>query len=483
MSDFLPLTPGVEIRFAGDQRVSGFTFDSRQVMPWMVFVARKGSLMDGHDFIGSAIASGSRVILCERFPSETPDSVCFIRCASIPETLGEMLHAFYDQKLRELQLIGVTGTNGKTTVATLLYQLFSRLGYRCGLISTVGIQIVNETLPATHTTPDQIRLFALLHQMLEKSCSHVFMEVSSHAVHQERIAGLPYKGAIFTNLSHDHLDYHGTFKAYIEAKKLFFDGLGKEAFALINLDDVHGAVMVQNTKARVIRYAIRHMAEHRGRILENSFAGLHLKFDELEWHSKLIGEFNAHNLLAVYATALQLGMSKTEILQHLSELDPPPGRFDWIRNAADGRVGIVDYAHTPDALEKILRNIQSIKTPDQRILTVVGCGGNRDKEKRPIMAKLAIQWSDQVILTSDNPRDEEPSDILMQMEQGIAPEDSGKYLVIEDRAQAIKTACAMSKHHDIILVAGKGHEHYQEIKGIKHPFDDLKILKTFMFNL
>lgn len=482
LGEFLPFDAGIEIIGSVEKKVKGFQFDSRNIEKGIAFVAKKGTQQDGHDYIDAAISSGCDVIFCEFFPARIHDQLTYIKCNSIADVLAKMLPAFYDLDLHGICIVGVTGTNGKTTVATLLYQLYKSLGYRCGLISTIENRIADEVIEATHTTPDQIRLFELIYQMQMKHCSHVFMEVSSHALDQKRVNGLPFRIGIFTNITHDHLDYHKTFKAYLDAKKSFFDSLNKDAYAVINMDDRNGMVMVQNTRANVISYALNQMASHRGRILDNSITGLHLKFDETEWHSRLIGEFNAYNLLAVYCSALSLGMDSEELFRAMSLLNPPEGRFDWIRNETTNKIGVVDYAHTPDALEKILKNINAIKNRTQRIVTVVGCGGNRDKEKRPIMARIASELSDHIILTSDNPRNENPSDILKEMEQGIQRDKKEKYLVIEDRTQAIKTACMISGQTDIILVAGKGHEKYQEIKGQKLPFDDMKILKQFLLN-
>jgi UDP-N-acetylmuramoyl-L-alanyl-D-glutamate--2,6-diaminopimelate ligase len=482
LGEFLPIDTGVEIKGSVENKVKAFQFDSRKIEKGIAFVAMKGTQLDGHDFIDSAIALGCEVVICERFPSVISEKVTYVKCESVTDYLGKLLPAFFDLDLDDLVLIGVTGTNGKTTVATLLYQLFGLSGFRCGLISTVENRIVDEVVSATHTTPDQIRLFELLSQMQKKHCSHVFMEVSSHALDQNRVRGLNFKVGIFTNITHDHLDYHKTFKAYIDAKKRLFDTLSKDSYAIVNIDDKHGLVMIQNSRAVKCTFALNQMADHRGKILENSITGLHVKFDETEWHSRLIGEFNAYNLLAVYSCTQCLGMAKQDAFEALSMLKPPEGRFDWIRNDKTNKIGIVDYAHTPDALEKILQSIKAIKTKSQKIITVVGCGGNRDKSKRPVMASVASTLSDKVILTSDNPRNENPSDILTEMENGISQDKKEMYLVIEDRTQAIKTACMISEYSDIILVAGKGHEKYQEIKGQKLPFDDMKILKQFLLN-
>ncbi len=482
LGEILPFETGIEIKGPVDKKVKAFQFDSRKIESGIAFVAKKGTQQDGHDFIARAISAGAEVILCERMPEITMENITYIRCESVPDLLAKMLPVFYDLDLDELNIIGVTGTNGKTTVATLLYRLFGFLGFQCGLISTIENRIVDEIMASTHTTPDQISLYELLSQMQEKHCSHVFMEVSSHALDQMRVQGLPFKAGIFTNITHDHLDYHKTFANYINVKKSFFDNLSKDAYAIINIDDKHGMVMTQNTKASVCTYAVYQMADHRGKILENAITGLHLKFDDTEWYSRLIGEFNVYNLLAAYSCARSLGISKEEVFKALSLVSPPEGRFDWIRNDTTQKIGIVDYAHTPDALEKILGSIKSIKTKTQKIITVVGCGGDRDREKRPLMASIASQFSDKVILTSDNPRTEEPSEILKQMELGISNEKKEMYLVIEDRTQAIKTACMISNNSDIILIAGKGHEKYQDIKGEKLPFDDKKILKQFLLN-
>jgi UDP-N-acetylmuramoyl-L-alanyl-D-glutamate--2,6-diaminopimelate ligase len=482
LGEFLPNDTGIKITGSVDKQITAFQFDSRKVGKGIAFVAKKGTQLDGHDFISQAIDAGCELIICEYLPEFIPPQITFVQCSSVTELLEKMLPVFYDLDLNDLKIIAVTGTNGKTTVATLLYQLFSQLGFRCGLISTIENLVAGELLVATHTTPDQISLFELLSRMQKKHCSHVFMEVSSHALDQDRIKGLPFTAALFTNISHDHLDYHKTFRAYIQAKKKLFDGLNKSAIAIVNVDDRNGKIMIQNTRARVITYALNSMADHRAKVLENSLNGLHLKFDDTDWHSGLIGEFNAYNLLAIYSCAIEMGVEKSELMECLSLLHPPEGRFDQILSKKDNKIGIVDYAHTPDALEKIINNIRGIRKKSQRIITVIGCGGNRDAFKRPLMAGIATELSDRVILTSDNPRDEDPMDILQQMEAGISEDKKENYLVIEDRAQAIKTACMMAAPSDIILVAGKGHEKYQEIKGQKLLFDDKEILKQFLLN-
>ncbi|MGB1121724.1 MAG: UDP-N-acetylmuramoyl-L-alanyl-D-glutamate--2,6-diaminopimelate ligase, partial [Saprospiraceae bacterium] len=388
------------------------------------------------------------------------------------KALGKMAGNFYDNPSTQLKLVGITGTNGKTTCATILYKLFMKMGYKTGLLSTVENKIGNQIIPATHTTPNPVALNELLAKMVENGCDYAFMEVSSHSIHQERIAGLDFDGAVFTNITHDHLDYHGTFKNYINAKKKFFDDLDKKAFALTNIDDRRGTVMLQNTRAKKYSYAVKKMADFKAKIIENTLIGLQLELNGREFHSRLIGEFNAYNLLAVYGTATLLGHDDMEVLTVLSSLQTAEGRFDYIVSKTNNIIGIVDYAHTPDALEKVLQTIDGVKSGDSQVITVVGCGGDRDRTKRPIMAKVACDYSHQVILTSDNPRTENPFDILAAMEKGIPPYATQKVLTIENRRQAIKTACTLAKQNDIILVAGKGHEKYQDINGVKHHFDD-----------
>ncbi len=460
--------------------VQGFSFDSRKASPEIAFVARRGHQLDGHDFIKDALSRGCRAVCCENLPEQLAEGVSYIYSANLTACLGEMLHRFYDNSFEKIHLVGVTGTNGKTTVASLLYALYTSMGYRCGLISTVENIIHTEKQIATHTTPDQIALYDLLNQMVQKQCSHVFMEVSSHAIDQGRIEGLNFEVAIFTNVTHDHLDYHGTFKNYIYTKKKFFDNLNERSFAIVNVDDPNGSVMLQNTRAQKQTYGIRTFAAHKAKILGNGMEGLHLKFDPYEWHSKLMGEFNAYNLLAVYVTALCLGGEPVQVLAYMSALEPVRGRMECLRNNKTGKMAVVDYAHTPDALMKILENLNALRKAGQKLITVVGCGGNRDKAKRPIMAHIACTYSDKAILTSDNPRDEEPGAILHEMEEGVKEEFKGKYVLIEDRLQAIKTACMMADRGDLIIVAGKGHENYQEVKGEKLPFDDKEILNTFL---
>ncbi len=459
-----------------DKQITSTVFDSRKVEQGSLFVAVRGTQVDGHQYIPKAIKLGAVAIVCEDIP-EKEDQVAhttYIQVADTSVALGLIAQNIYDHPSRKLQLIGVTGTNGKTTIATLLYQLFTQLGYKVGLLSTVENKIGSQVLKATHTTPDALTINALLQQMVEAGCTYAFMEVSSHAIHQNRIKGLQFRGGIFTNLSHDHLDYHKTFKEYINAKKKFFDDLPDTAFALTNIDDKQGRIMVQNTKAEIATYSLQRIASYKAKILENRIDGLHLTFNDQAVFCRLIGVFNAYNLLSVYGVGDLLGVDPEELLLILSNLKAAEGRFDTV--ILQGKIGIIDYAHTPDALENVLNTIQKIATKAQQIITVVGCGGDRDRKKRPIMAKVACQKSDTIILTSDNPRSENPYHILEEMEQGVPESASDKVLVIENRAQAIKTACKLAKVGDIILIAGKGHEKYQEIKGEKFPFDDKQTL-------
>ncbi|MDQ4142123.1 MAG: UDP-N-acetylmuramoyl-L-alanyl-D-glutamate--2,6-diaminopimelate ligase [Bacteroidota bacterium] len=460
-----------------DVAVHGLTFDSRQAGAGKAFFAIRGVQADGHAFISKAMEAGSSLIICETLPDELDPQVTYVQVKDTAEALALMAAAFYDNPAKKLKLVGVTGTNGKTTCVTLLHKLFRELGYNTGMLSTVQNQINETVLPATHTTPDAITLNALLQQMVEAGCTHCFMEVSSHALVQHRVTGLAFAGGIFTNITHDHLDYHKTFDEYIRAKKLFFDMLPAKAFALVNADDKRGAVMLQNTKASKHEYSLRKATEFKARIVDNSIQGLHLEIEGNEIWFKLIGAFNAYNILAVYGAAVLLGEDSHEVLTILSSLTSAAGRFDYV--VSDNNItGIVDYAHTPDALENVLQTIQQIRTPSQQVITVVGCGGNRDATKRPIMADIACRLSDRVILTSDNPRFEDPQEILNQMQQGVKPTDFKKTLTIVDRKEAIKTACALADRGDIILVAGKGHETYQEIKGVKYDFDDKQIVQT-----
>lgn len=465
-----------------DVAVQGITFDSRQVREGVLFVAVRGVQVDGHTFISKAEEASAVAIVCEELPQELNPSITYVQVKDSSEALGYLASAFYGNPSAKLKLIGVTGTNGKTTSVTLLHKLFRELGYHVGLISTVQNQIDEEVIPSTHTTPDAVKLNELLAQMVKAGCTHVFMEVSSHAMVQHRVVGITFAGGVFTNITHDHLDYHGTFDEYIKAKKSFFDMLPKNGFALINADDKRGPVMVQNTKASTHFYALRKVVEFKGRIIDNTIQGLHLEVDGQEIWAKLIGSFNAYNLLAAYGVAVLLGEDPTEALTVLSSLSSAAGRFDYIVSESQ-ITGIVDYAHTPDALENVLNTIQQIRNPNQKVITLVGCGGNRDAAKRPLMADIACRLSDKVILTSDNPRFEEPQAILEDMQKGVKPLDFKKTLSVLDRKEAIKTACMLAEPNDIILIAGKGHETYQEIKGVKYDFDDKQVLRELMQQL
>jgi UDP-N-acetylmuramoyl-L-alanyl-D-glutamate--2,6-diaminopimelate ligase len=458
-------------------QIRDLQIDSRKVGIGSAFIAIKGVSSDGHDFIDKAVEKGASTIVCELLPGDRKDGVTYIQVENSAAAAGYMAHNFYGQPSTKIKLIGVTGTNGKTTIATLLFKLFTALNYKCGLISTVQNQIGETVIPATHTTPDAISLNALLHRMTEEGCTHVFMETSSHAIHQHRITGLQYTGAVFSNITHDHLDYHKTFDEYIRVKKLFFDGLPTTAFALSNADDKRGAVMLQNTHGAKYLYSLKTMADFKGKILENTLAGLIMIINDQEVHFRLIGEFNAYNLLAVYGTAICLGENKEDVLVSLSEVTGAEGRFDYIISPAEKIIGIVDYAHTPDALVNVLATIQKLRKGHEQIITVVGCGGDRDKTKRPIMAEAACEYSTRVIFTSDNPRSEDPNEILRDMETGLNTAARKKSISIVDRKEAIKTAVSLAHGEDIVLVAGKGHEKYQEIKGVKSPFDDKAVLK------
>jgi len=469
----------------GDMEVSvtGICFDSRKVQDGSLFIAVKGTQSDGHAYIGKAIELGATAIVCEVLPETIQEQVVFITVKNSAQALGIIAANYFGNASAQVKLVGVTGTNGKTTTATLLYQLFTVLGYKVGLISTVENRVGNQVIPSTHTTPDPIQLNLLLKQMMEEGCSHVFMEVSSHAIDQERIAGLKFAGAIFTNITHDHLDYHKTFENYIKAKKKYFDELSTEAFALVNADDKRGMVMLQNTKARKQTFGLKKMVDFKGKIITNSIEGLELEIAGKHVWFKMIGDFNAYNLLGVYGAAMLLGEESDEVLTQLSALQGAPGRFELVIPGAKV-IAIVDYAHTPDALQNVLETIAQFRTGNEQVITVVGCGGNRDKTKRPLMASIACKLSNKVVLTSDNPRDEDPLQIIQEMQTGIMPAEARKTLVIADREEAIKTACMMAKEKDIVLVAGKGHEDYQEIRGVKYPFDDRKVvermLKMFM---
>jgi len=457
--------------------VYGLTEDSREVKEGYLFAAISGTRQDGHLFIDNAISAGAAAIICEDMPANKADHVCYIQVENSAAVLGCLTSAFYGHPSRFMKIIGVTGTNGKTTIATLLHRLFMQLGYLCGLISTIEYKTGNESSVSTHTTPDAIKLNALLAQMLQSGCQYVFMEVSSHGLVQHRVSGIRFAGGVFSNISHDHLDFHHNFDNYLDAKKSFFDQLTPEAFALVNKDDRRGLVMIQNTSARKFTYAINTFADFKGRVLESSFDGLLLELDDIQLHTFLIGDFNASNLLAIYATAILLGADKDEVLRAISTLKAAEGRFDIVKDPNVGVYGIVDYAHTPDALEKVIDTINNIRTHNEKLITIIGCGGDRDKLKRPKMTAVACEKSDRVILTSDNPRTENPDMILADMKAGIGPQYVRKTLSITDRKEAIKTACMMADAGDIILLAGKGHEKTQEIKGVKYPFDDKEILR------
>lgn len=450
--------------------------DSRKTGPRSLFIALKGTHTDSHQFIGQVVAAGTTAIICEALPASLATGVTYVQVENSAAAAGMIAHNFYGQPSEKLKLVGVTGTNGKTTIATLLYKLFTALGCKCGLLSTVQNHIGDRVVPATHTTPDAISLNELLKEMLDAGCTHVFMETSSHAIHQHRITGLKYAGALFSNITHDHLDYHKTFDEYIRVKKSFFDALPSDAFAISNADDKRGAVMLQNTNAKKYFYSLKTVAEFKGKILENNLTGLVMTVNDQEVHFRLIGEFNAYNLLAVYGAAICLGEDKEEVLRCLSVLDGAEGRFDYVVSPKERIIGIVDYAHTPDALVNVLTTIQKLKKGHEHIITVVGCGGDRDKTKRPVMGSAACEYSDKVIFTSDNPRSEDPDQIIRDMEAGLNTAAKRKYVPITDRAAAIRTAIGLARPEDILLIAGKGHEKYQEIKGVKYPFDDKQVL-------
>jgi UDP-N-acetylmuramoyl-L-alanyl-D-glutamate--2,6-diaminopimelate ligase len=465
-----------------DIAINALHFDSRDVDYNDVFIAIRGTLSNGHDYIETAINLGAIAIVCDRFPEIIVNGVTYIQVKDTNNALAFMAANYYDNPSHNLKLVGITGTNGKTTVASLLYQLFKKAGYKVGLLSTVRILVDETEFKATHTTPDSITINKYLRQMNEAGVEFCFMEVSSHGVHQKRTEALEFAGGVFTNLSHDHLDYHSTFAEYRDVKKRFFDKLPKTAFALTNIDDKNGLVMLQNTFAKKITYALKTYADYRAHILESQLSGLLLKINDQEVWVRLIGTFNAYNLLAIYGTAIELGLDRLEVLRLLSELESVSGRFQFI--VSQGNVtAIVDYAHTPDALENVLKTINDIRTKNEQLITVVGCGGDRDKTKRPLMADIASTLSSKVILTSDNPRSEDPDDIIAEMEAGVQPQNYKKTIATSDRKQAIKIACQLAGPNDIILIAGKGHETYQEIKGVKHPFDDMLIVKDFLEQL
>ncbi|VAW15278.1 UDP-N-acetylmuramoylalanyl-D-glutamate--2,6-diaminopimelate ligase [hydrothermal vent metagenome] len=476
LKDILPAKEAIEVFGSLHVEVSGIVFDSRKVKPGCLFVAARGTRVDGHRFIQGAIENGAVAVVCEDIPTEMPGNITFIKVNNSSRVLGGLAAAFYGFPSKTLKIVGVTGTNGKTSIVTLLHGLFTKLGYKAGLISTIKNSIGGKETRATHTTPDAVQIQRLFAEMVDAGCAYCFMEVSSHAIHQGRIAGVGFSGGIFTNLTHDHLDYHKTFAEYLKAKKMFFDGLPGTAFALTNIDDKNGLVMVQNTKAKIITYSIRALADFRCKVLERHFDGMLLNIDNREVWAKFVGNFNAYNLLAVYVAAISLGQEQDEVLSAISELEPVRGRFETIRSL-DGKLAIVDYAHTPDALQNVLNTISEIRSHNEQVITVVGAGGDRDKSKRPEMAREAVLASDKVILTSDNPRSEVPEQIIADMEAGLDALQKKKVLSIVNRKEAIKTALMLAGPGDIILVSGKGHEDYQEVKGVKHHFDDKEVIE------
>ena len=490
LSELIQAIEPLQVIGKTDVNVHAIQFDSRKVEAGDLFVAQAGTAVDGHTFIPSCVEKGASVIVLDnsQYLADTKDGVTYVLVKNSEQALGLLAHQWYGRPSEKLTLVGVTGTNGKTTIATLLYEMVRAMGYKAGLISTVVYYVDGIAYPSTHTTPDALALNALLAQMVEAGCRYAFMEVSSHSIAQERIAGLQFAGAMFTNLTRDHIDYHKTFDNYRDTKKRLFDGLRKEAFAVTNADDKNGLVMTQNTRAKVFTYSTQSMADHRGKILEEGFDGMLLSIDGQEVFVPLVGRFNVSNLLCIYSAALCLGFEKTEVLRILSALKPVNGRFETI-HSPKGWTAIIDYAHTPDAVENVISTINEILHPQAlkpsnsqtaKLITVVGCGGNRDKGKRPMMAQIAKRGSQQLILTSDNPRDEEPADILKDMTDGLTEDELRSTLVIEDRAAAIQTACTLAQKGDVILVAGKGHEDYQIIKGVKHHFDDHEVVRKYI---
>ena len=470
------------VKGSTDIAINKMDFDSRKIEANDIFVAIRGSISNGHDFIEKAIQRGAVAIVCDTFPEKIAKGITYVQVKDTNSALAFMAANYFGDPSQNLKLVGITGTNGKTTIASLLYQLFKKAGFKVGLLSTVKILVDEIEYKATHTTPDSITINHYLKEMVKNGVEYCFMEVSSHGIHQKRTEALHFVGGIFTNLSHDHLDYHPTFAEYRDVKKSFFDNLPKTAFVLSNIDDKNGQVMLQNTAAKKLTYALKSYADYKAQILENQLSGLLLKINGNEVWVKLIGTFNAYNLLAIYGTAIELGMESLEILRLLSDLESVSGRFQFIVSASN-ITAIVDYAHTPDALENVLKTINDTRTKNEQLITVVGCGGNRDKIKRPIMAGIASDLSDKAIFTSDNPRNEDPDVIITEMEQGVAPQNYKKVLTITDRKQAIKTACQLAQPNDIILIAGKGHETYQEISGVRHDFDDMKIVREILDQL
>jgi len=470
------------VQGATDLAIEKMEFDSRKVSENDVFIAIRGTISDGHEFIETAINKGAIAIICDVFPEILVTGITYIKVNDTNKAMAFMAANYFDNPSQKLKLIGITGTNGKTTIASLLFQLFQKAGYKTGLLSTVKIVVDTKEYKATHTTPDSISINYYLNEMINSGVEYCFMEVSSHGIHQKRTEGLHFAGGVFTNLSHDHLDYHSSFSEYRDVKKSFFDHLPKTAFALSNSDDKNGAVLLQNTAAKKLTYALKTYADYKAQILENQLSGLLLKINDNEVWVRLIGTFNAYNLLAIYGTAVELGLESLEVLRLLSELESVSGRFQYI--ISNGKItAIVDYAHTPDALENVLKTINAIRTKNEQLITVVGCGGDRDKTKRPVMANIASELSDKIIITSDNPRTENPETIIEEMERGVAPQNYKKTVSIVDRKQAIKAACQLAQANDIILIAGKGHETYQEINGVRHDFDDMKMVKEMLDQL
>ncbi len=482
LRDILYRTSIEAVKGSTDINIAKIEFDSRLIGKGDAFVAIRGTQSDGHDFIEKAISLGAVAVVCETLPEQLAEGVTYIEAQSASAALAHMAANYYGNPSHNIKLVGITGTNGKTTIASLLYQLFKNAGYKTGLLSTVKIMVDDTEYKATHTTPDSLTINKYLKEMEETGCEYCFMEVSSHGIHQNRTAGLEFTGGVFTNLSHDHLDYHSSFAEYRDVKKRFFDELPKTAFGIVNVDDKNGLIMLQNTRAKKLTYALKTYADYKAQILENQLSGLLLKINEQEVWVKLIGTFNAYNLLAIYATAVNLGLESQEVLRLMSELESVSGRFQFI--VSDTKVtAIVDYAHTPDALENVLSTIESIRTRNEQLITVVGCGGDRDRTKRPVMAHIASSMSTMAIFTSDNPRTEIPEDIIEDMEKGVEPQNYKKTLAVVDRRQAIKIACQLAKPNDIILIAGKGHETYQEIKGVRYDFDDMETVKEILAQL
>ena len=479
LKELLKDIPAIATSGNEDVEITGVNIDSRRIKDGHLFVAMKGTQVDGHKFIPKAVELGAKAVLCEDMPEQKAEGVCYVQVASTEDAVGKVATIFHGNPSKKLKLVGVTGTNGKTTIATLLYNMFSKMGHKCGLLSTVCNYIVDERIPADHTTPDPIALNELLDRMVKAGCEYAFMECSSHAIAQKRIGGLTFAGGIFTNLTRDHLDYHKTFENYRNAKKAFFDSLPKTAFAITNADDKNGMVMVQNTKATIKTYSTRAVADFKARIIECHFEGMYLEMDGHEVGVQFIGKFNVSNLLAVYATAVMLGKKPEDVLVVMSTLHSVSGRLEPI-HSPEGYTAVVDYAHTPDALENVLSAIHEVLDGKGHVITVCGAGGNRDKGKRPIMAQEAVKQSDRVIITSDNPRFEEPQEIINDMLAGLTPQQMKKVISIVDRREAIRTACMMANKGDVILIAGKGHEDYQEIKGVKHHFDDHEVVREVM---